>query len=126
EGADLALQAISGASSLAEARGRLVAAIEEAAQGLVAAAEALAEEQGIAFAGLDFSLAPYPEEARSLAGAIEALGVPWVGASGSLFAAAFIAEAIGRADFPLCGFSGLMLPVLEDSVLAARAAEDLV
>lgn len=123
EGADLALQAIAGAASLAEARERLVTAIEDAAQGLVVAAEALAAEQGIAFAGLDFSLAPYPQEARSLAGAMEALGLPWVGASGSLFAAAFIAEAIGRADFPRCGFSGLMLPVLEDSVLAARAAE---
>jgi len=126
EGADLALQAITGASSLAEARQRLVGTIEDAARGLVAAAKALAEEQGIAFSGLDFSLAPYPEEARSLAGAMEALGLPWIGASGSLLAAAFIAEAIGRADFPRCGFSGLMLPVLEDSVLAARAAEGRV
>ncbi len=126
EGADLALGAMAGASSLAEARQRLVAAIEEAAQGLVTAARALADEQGIAFLGLDFSLAPYPDEARSLAGALEALGLPWLGASGSLFAAAFIAEAIGRADFPRCGFSGLMLPVLEDSVLAARAAEGRV
>jgi uncharacterized protein (UPF0210 family) len=48
--------------------------------------------------------------------------VPWLGAAGSLFAAAFVAEAIGRADIPRCGFSGLMLPVLEDSVLAVRAA----
>lgn len=123
EGADLAVHAFAGASSLSDARSRLVAAIEEAAQRLVRAAEALAEEQGIPFAGLDFSLAPYPEDARSLAGAMEALGLPWVGASGSLFAAAFIAEAIGRASFPRCGFSGLMLPVLEDSVLAARAAQ---
>src|SRR5690606_15395065 len=65
EGADLALQAITGASSLAEARQRLVGTIEDALRGLVAAAKALAEEQGIAFSGLDFSLAPYPEETRS-------------------------------------------------------------
>lgn len=123
EGADLAVQAITGAASLSGARQRLVAAIEEAAEGLVAAAERLAEEQAIRFAGLDFSLAPYPEDAKSLAAAMEALGLPWVGASGSLFAAAFIADAVGRANFPRCGFSGLMLPVLEDSVLAARAAE---
>ncbi|MDX1688504.1 MAG: DUF711 family protein, partial [Candidatus Promineifilaceae bacterium] len=38
-------------------------------------------------------------------------------------AAAFVAEAIDRADFDRCGFSGLMLPVLEDSVLATRAGE---
>ncbi|MFZ0545030.1 MAG: DUF711 family protein, partial [Candidatus Promineifilaceae bacterium] len=60
------------------------------------------------------------------AGAMEGLGLAQVGGSGSLFAAAFITEAIDRADFPRCGFSGLMLPVLEDSVLAARAAEGVV
>jgi uncharacterized protein (UPF0210 family) len=77
----------------------------------------------IAFSGIDFSLAPYPTADKSLGGAMEALGIPHVGAPGSLFAAAFITEAIGRANFRRCGFSGLMLPVLEDTVLAQRAAE---
>jgi uncharacterized protein (UPF0210 family) len=40
-----------------------------------------------------------------------------------LFAAAFITEAIDRARFPRAGFSGLMLPVLEDVTLARRAAD---
>src|SRR5690606_1502675 len=40
--------------------------------------------------------------------------------------AAFITEAIDRAQFSRCGFSGLMLPVLEDAVLAQRAAEGLL
>jgi uncharacterized protein (UPF0210 family) len=53
---------------------------------------------------------------------MESLGLSHIGGSGSLFAAAFITEAIDRADFARCGFSGLMLPVLEDSVLAAGAA----
>jgi len=34
-----------------------------------------------------------------------------------------LTEAIDRARFPRCGFSGLMLPVLEDTVLAKRVAE---
>jgi len=42
---------------------------------------------------------------------------------GSLAAAAILTEAIDRADFPHTGFSGFMQPVLEDSVLAKRAAE---
>jgi uncharacterized protein len=126
EGADLALDAFSTAKSLQEAQRRLVAAIEAAAAGLVEAAEIIAAEHGVQFSGIDFSLAPYPEESKSLAGAMEALGLSSVGASGSLFAAAFIADAIGRANFPRCGFSGVMLPVLEDSVLAARAADGLV
>ncbi len=46
-----------------------------------------------------------------------------VGGQGSLFSAALLADALDHARFPRCGFSGLMLPVLEDSVLAARAAE---
>jgi uncharacterized protein (UPF0210 family) len=54
---------------------------------------------------------------------MEQLGLSHVGGPGSLFSAAFITEAIDRANFPRCGFSGLMLPVLEDSVLAARAAD---
>jgi uncharacterized protein (UPF0210 family) len=42
---------------------------------------------------------------------------------GSLAAAAILTEAIERANFPHTGFSGFMQPVLEDSVLAKRAAE---
>ncbi len=126
EAADLALRAIQSAQTLVEARANLVAAIENAAEGLVATAVTLANTFNIPFHGLDFSLAPYPTAAQSLAGAMEALGLPHVGAPGSLFAAAFITEAIGRAQFPRCGFSGLMLPVLEDSVLALRAGEGKV
>ncbi|MEW5986038.1 MAG: DUF711 family protein [Chloroflexota bacterium] len=123
EAADLALAAGQAAGSLTEARRHLVESIETEAARLATAAQALAAAHDIAFGGLDFSLAPYPTAEASLAGAMEALGLPWVGAAGSLFAAAFITEAIGRARFPRCGFSGLMLPVLEDAVLAQRAAE---
>jgi uncharacterized protein (UPF0210 family) len=42
---------------------------------------------------------------------------------GSLLAAALLTEAIDRAEFLHTGFSGLMMPVLEDSTLARRAAE---
>ena len=37
--------------------------------------------------------------------------------------AAFLTDALDRAEFTRTGFNGLMLPVLEDSVLAKRAAE---
>ena len=51
------------------------------------------------------------------------MGIPKIGLHGSLAAAAILTEAIDRADFPHIGFSGFMQPVLEDSVLAKRAAE---
>jgi uncharacterized protein (UPF0210 family) len=121
QAADLAQQAMGSAGDLTEARRNLVSAIEREAAALTQASEALAHDHPLAFRGIDFSLAPFPDDDTSLARAMEALGLPWVGAAGSLFAAAFIAEAIDRATFRRCGFSGLMLPVLEDSVLALRA-----
>ena len=51
------------------------------------------------------------------------MGVPKIGLHGSLAAATILTEAIDRADFPHIGFSGFMQPILEDSVLAQRAAE---
>jgi hypothetical protein len=51
------------------------------------------------------------------------MGVPKIGLHGSLAAAAILTEAIDRADFSHTGFSGFMQPILEDSVLAMRAAE---
>lgn len=126
EAADLAVAAVKGASSLKGARQNLVAAIEREAAGLATAMEAIAGQHGLVFGGIDFSLAPYPEEERSLGTALEALGVGVVGGHGSLFGAAFLAECVGRALFPRCGFSGLMFPVLEDASLARRAAEGLL
>lgn len=123
EAADLARTAFQAAGSLDAARAGLVQAIEVAAASITAVADALAARFSLPFSGIDFSLAPYPTPAQSLAGAMEDLGVPAVGQAGSLFAAAFITEAIGRAAFRRCGFSGLMLPVLEDETLARRAAD---
>lgn len=77
----------------------------------------------MAFKGIDFSPAPFPSRERSLAEAAERLGVPAVGLAGSLAGMAFLAESLDRAQFPRTGFSGLMLPVLEDAVLAERAAQ---
>ena len=126
ESADVALDAIRGAGTLDEARARLVAGIEAAAGAIAPIAEQLANGYGLHFGGIDFSLAPYPTADKSLGAALEALGVPAVGAPGSVFAAAFITEAIDRARFPRTGFSGLMLPVLEDTTLARRAAEGVL
>jgi hypothetical protein len=123
EAADLAVEAFSGAASLEAARANLVAAMHSHAQALVGTAQDLANKHDLRFGGIDFSLAPFPVEQRSLGMAFERLGVPAVGLHGSLAAAAFLAEAMDRARFPRAGFSGLMLPVLEDAALARRAAE---
>ena len=123
ESADLAVQAFSQAHSLAEARRALVEAMERHAQALSRAAAGLQAQYALRFGGIDFSLAPFPEQALSLGTAIERLGVSALGLHGSLAAAAILAETMDQARFQRAGFSGLMLPVLEDATLARRAAE---
>jgi uncharacterized protein (UPF0210 family) len=121
EAADLAVDAFSEAKSLDSGRQTLIASITRHGQALGRVAEDLSESP--AFLGIDFSLAPFPDEAHSLGQAVEKMGVPKIGLHGSLAAAALLTEAVDRADFPHTGFSGFMQPVLEDSVLARRAAE---
>jgi uncharacterized protein (UPF0210 family) len=121
EAADLAVEAFGGSKSVNEGRMALVAEIER--HGKAIARLANAELKDVHFGGIDFSLAPFPSEALSLGTAFEKLGVPRTGLHGSLAAAAILTESIDRADFPRTGFSGLMMPVLEDATLAQRASE---
>lgn len=121
ESADLAVDAFAGQPTLDEGRSVLVAEIQKHGQAIARIAHQ--ELANTRFLGIDFSLAPSPDDAHSLGNAVEKMGVPKIGLHGSLAAAAILTEAIERADFPRTGFSGFMQPVLEDSVLARRAAE---
>jgi hypothetical protein len=123
EAADAAVQAFENTETIEAGRNALVAMLEESAQKLARIADILKFKYLVKFGGIDYSLAPFPEETRSLGAAMERMGVPKVGLHGSLAAAAILAEAIDRARFPRAGFSGLMMPVLEDNILAFRAAE---
>ena len=119
EAADLAIDAFNGQRNVDEGRMMLAHSLEMHGKKLAKIANTLQSK----FLGLDFSLAPFPEDTISLGGAMEGFGVPKVGLHGSLAAAAILAETIQTADFPHTGFNGMMMPVLEDSVLAKRAAE---
>jgi uncharacterized protein (UPF0210 family) len=123
EAADLAVSACQEASSLADARLRLVRSVEEHAARLVKAVKKPGGVRGLRFGGIDFTLAPFPEAARSLGSALERLTGQPLGSAGTLAAAAFLADALDRAKVPAVGFAGLFFPVLEDAVMAARAAE---
>lgn len=126
EAADVTRTAVAEATDLEQARQNLVSSIEREAAHLTESALALSEEFGIPFRGIDFSYAPFPSDDKSVAGTLEGLGLTSVGANGSVFAAAFLTEALQRAEFRRCGFNGLMLSVLEDSVLAERAVQGVV
>jgi uncharacterized protein (UPF0210 family) len=119
EAADLAVTACAEAATLADARARLVRLVEEQAGRIVKATK---KARGARFGGIDFTLAPFPEAARSLGTAIERLTGQPIGLHSTLAAAAFLADSLDRAKLPHVGFSGLFFPVLEDAALAARAA----
>ena len=123
EAADLAVEAFSLGASLEAARKGIIEAVERNASGLEVVARELSERFAVEFGGIDFTLAPYPQDALSIGTAMEQLGVPAVGSFGTLTAAAFLTQALDQAKFRRAGFNGLMLPVLEDAVLAKRAAE---
>ncbi len=123
EAADMAVAACADARDAEMVRWRLVTAIEKAAKKLARRANNLSKAHEISFLGIDFSLAPFPGPETSIGTALERLSGRVLGSAGSLAAAAVLTDAIDRAQFPRCGFSGLMLPLLEDAVLAQRAAE---
>jgi uncharacterized protein (UPF0210 family) len=123
EAADLALDAARAARDIQDTHDRLVTAIEHEARRLTAVAEDLAACEPLRYGGIDFSLAPFPAPETSIGAALEALSGAPLGSPGTLAAAATLTDAIERAAFPHTGFCGLMLPVLEDAVLAQRSAE---
>jgi len=131
EAADLAVQAFQGARTLDDGRNVLISEITRHGQTVARVAEDLVRSTmtnppAPIFGGIDFSLAPFPDEPYSLGNAVEKMGVPNIGLHSSLAAAAILTEAVDRAGFPHAGFSGFMQPVLEDSVLARRAADGVL
>jgi uncharacterized protein (UPF0210 family) len=123
QAADVVVEALTGPGTLAEIESRLVEALESAVRPAEEIALELSATSGYAFAGVDLSPAPFPSATESIGAGIEAAGADRVGAPGALFVAALITRAIRRTRVRRCGFSGLMLPVLEDAVLARRVAE---
>jgi uncharacterized protein (UPF0210 family) len=81
----------------------------------------MASAERVQFLGIDPS--PAPGLDRSIGAAIEAFtGFPF-GHPSTLQACAIITGALKALKVRTCGYAGLMLPVLEDPVLAKRASE---
>jgi hypothetical protein len=123
QAADLASEAFRNAVTPDEASGALYHAVDDAANQVAKTAYTLSRRTGVKFAGIDFSLAPAPREGDGFGEAVEALGIERFGAQGTAYAVALAASAIESVRFPRVGFSGVMLPVLEDLAIAAEAAE---
>jgi uncharacterized protein (UPF0210 family) len=91
---------------------------EREARAVDAIATQVESESGWKYMGLDPTPAPLADS--SIAAAVETLSRVKFGAMGTLSAAAVITEAAHSISVKRVGFSGLMLPVLEDPVLAER------
>jgi hypothetical protein len=104
-----------------EAVARLRDSLGHYAQEIEAAAKQVDQQSGWKYGGIDLSPAPLKE--ISIGGAIEKYyGTP-LGSPGTLTAAAIITRALKEVPVTHTGYSGLMLPVLEDSVIAQRWSE---
>jgi uncharacterized protein (UPF0210 family) len=128
EAADLAVRAVEGARSHEEARENLLGLLVEEGSRVAEICAGFGAGHGYTFTGLDISMAPYPAPDRSIARALEMLSGAPLGGPGTLAAAAFFTDVLreARKHLPTVGYSGLMLPALEDQTLADRSAEGLV
>jgi uncharacterized protein (UPF0210 family) len=124
QAADVVVEALGAPGGLSEVEAGLVSRLEAGCEPIERVADQLAAEHNYPFVGIDLSPAPFPSDEVSIGGAIERAGVERFGAPGTLYLAAMVTRAIRRTRVRRCGFSGLMLPLLEDSVLARRAASD--
>jgi len=121
ESANVVAAAFKDARDLGMARQRLTDSLASAAFDIQALAGRVDQETGWTYMGIDLSPAPLKD--ISIGEAIENLTLQPMGSSGTLTAAATITAAIKDVKIKQTGYTGLMLPILEDARLAQRWSE---
>ena len=96
----------------------LAIALESQAEEVEAIAFRVEAQTGWSYQGVD--LTPVPLKDVSIGAALESLIGAEIGSPGTLSATLAVTSALQRVRARRVGYSGLMLPVLEDSVLAKR------
>ena len=124
ESAGDAAAAVKDAPDLATAQRRLIDTFFQLASHVENVALRVDSERGWTYLGLDLS--PAPGKDASIGAAIESLSKQPFGANGTLTAVGVITSALKEIGLRRTGYSGLMLPILEDSVLAERWNAGLV
>jgi len=100
---------------------RLVTALSPHLQAIESIAHRIEQQSRWMYMGIDTT--PVPLKDVSIGEAIEKFTGRSFGSSGTLTASAAITKAVQSVGVKRVGYSGLMLPVLEDSLLAQRWAE---
>jgi uncharacterized protein (UPF0210 family) len=121
ESANLVHDAFADAKVPDDAKRRLRGVMDAELIAVERVAARIAHRERRVYLGIDPS--PAPAKDASIGAAIEALTrVPFGGAT-TLQACAIITDVLKSLGVRTCGYAGLMLPVLEDPVLAQRAGE---
>jgi uncharacterized protein len=118
ESANVVEETFTNAPDVATARQRLTDLLAAVAFDIQSHAERIDSETGWTYMGIDLS--PAPAGSSSIGAAIEKLTSQPFGSSGTLTAAATITAGIKDVKVKQAGYSGLMLPILEDPRLAQR------
>lgn len=121
EGASLVERAFASMRAGDDATEKLRGALNEVLTPVENLANELEQRERRQYLGIDTS--PAPAKDRSIAAAIEALTRTPFGSTGTLEACSIITAALKSVSVRTCGYCGLMLPVLEDPLLAQRAGE---
>jgi len=120
---DLVYNAFERAGGLDRAAACLREEYERALRPLEAIGLELEASEGIRFNGIDVSTAPGLEPTSSIAYAFEKLGMGKFGGSGTVTIAALTTGVLRSLDLRTTGYSGLMLPLMEDVGLVERFNE---
>ncbi len=121
ESANVVAAAFKDAPDLATAKQRLTDLLASSAFDIERHAGRIDQETGWTYMGIDLS--PAPSKDVSIGAAMENLTLQPFGASGTMTAAATITAAVKDVKVKQTGYSGLMLPILEDTRLAQRWSE---
>jgi uncharacterized protein (UPF0210 family) len=124
ESANTVAAAFQNAPDYPTAKRRLIDAIVQQSFDVEALALRVDSEQGWTYMGLDLS--PAPGKDASIGAAIEALTKRPFGSEGTLSAVMVITSALKEVAVRKTGYSGLMMPVLEDRRIADRWNSGLV
>ena len=124
ESANEVAAAVRDVPDLPTAKRRLIDLFFEQASDVENLARRVDSERGWTYLGLDLS--PASSKDASIVTAIENISHQPFGSNGTLSAVAVITSAIKEIGLRKTGFSGVMLPVLEDPVLVERWNAGLV
>jgi len=118
----LAQDVCTGSMNLEDFRKKFTAKLSERLLEMDAFSTALSAETNVDYAGLDASLAPFPDGETSVGRLLELLGANPFGAHGTVFLTALLTDciktSIATTQVKTTGFNGVMYSVLEDDVLA--------